>query len=167
MQNSKPQTIRLAIAGLTASVYIALTLGLAPLSFGSIQIRFAEILNLMAFIDPIYGAGVVLGCLISNIFSPFGLLDAAVGTICSALAVFAIAKSKNLLVASLWPIVANIPVALMIAFMTETPIWFNIASVGAGELIAVTCLGYPLFRLLTSSKPVMDILSQPRKAKEL
>jgi uncharacterized membrane protein len=166
MSTSKYNVTRLAIASLTASVYIALTLGLSPLSFGSVQIRFAEILNLMAFIDPIYGAGVVLGCLISNLYSPFGLLDAAVGTACTAAAVFAISKSKSLLLASFWPVVANIPVALMIAFMSDTPIWFNILTVGIGEFVAVTCAGYPLFKAATSSKRLMALLRQPRKAKE-
>jgi uncharacterized membrane protein len=167
MSTYKPRAIRLAVAGMTASAYIALTLGLSPLSFGGVQIRLAEILNLMAYIDPLYGAGVVMGCLVSNLYSPFGLLDAAVGTACTALAVCAISKTRGLFLASLWPVAANIPVALMIAFMSGTPIWLNVLTVGAGEFASATCAGYLVFRSITSSGRLMSILRQPRNSKEI
>ncbi|MDR1540046.1 MAG: QueT transporter family protein [Clostridiales bacterium] len=165
LRNNQRQVLRLAVAALTAAAYVALTLGLSFISFGSIQFRIAEIMNLMAFIDPIYGAGVVLGCLISNMFSPFGLVDAAIGTLCTAAAVFAISRTKNLLAASFWPMLANTPVALFIAYATHTNIFYNILTVWIGEIVVVACLGYPLFRVLMSSKRVMSMLGQIKTAK--
>ena len=44
-------TRRVARCALVAAVYVALCLGLAPFSFGAVQIRVAEILTLM----PIFG----------------------------------------------------------------------------------------------------------------
>jgi uncharacterized membrane protein len=149
---------RLAIAGMTAALYIALTLGFAPLAYKSIQFRFAEILNLMAFIDPIYGAGVVLGCFVSNIFSPLGPIDMVVGTLGTLIAVFAITRTKHLFIASLWPMFANVLVAIELTVLFHSPLWFNIATVWIGEFVVVTCLGYPLFRLLIRNEKLMAFL---------
>jgi uncharacterized membrane protein len=166
-KNNQSQVLRLTIAALTAAVYVTLTLGLSFISYGSIQFRVAEIMNLMAFLDPIYGVGVIIGCLISNIFSPFGLADAVIGTLCTALAVFAISKTKNLLLASIWPMLANTPVGLFLAVVTNTNVFYNIATVWIGEIVVVACLGYPLFRILMSNERLMSILRQPVKTKEL
>jgi uncharacterized membrane protein len=141
---------RLTITALVAAVYVALTLGLSAISFGSIQFRLAEIMNLMAFIDPMYGAGVILGCFISNLFSPLGLIDVVVGTLSTAAAVFAISHTKNLFVASLWPAIANIPVAVELTLIYHAPLWLNIVSIWIGELGVVSCIGFPLFKFLLS-----------------
>ncbi len=53
---------------IVAGVYVALTIFLAPISHGPIQFRVSEVLNLLVFINPIFGFGLVLGCFISNLF---------------------------------------------------------------------------------------------------
>ena len=45
-------TRRVARCALVAAVYVALCLGLAPFSFGAVQIRVAEILTLMPIFGP-------------------------------------------------------------------------------------------------------------------
>jgi len=136
-----------------------LTLGLSFISYGSIQFRIAEILNLMAFIDPIYGAGVVMGCFISNIYSPLGLPDIIFGTAATALAVFAITRTKSLFLASFWPMFANIAVAIELTYIFHAPLWYNIITVWIGEFVVVVCAGYPLFKLLTRNSRIMKILA--------
>ena len=58
---------KIVITGLVAAIYAALTLVIAPLSFGPIQFRISEIMVLLAFINPIYILGLTLGCLLANL----------------------------------------------------------------------------------------------------
>ncbi|MDR3238905.1 MAG: QueT transporter family protein [Clostridiales bacterium] len=154
---------RLIVTALTAAVYTALTLAFAPISFGSIQFRVAEILNLMAYMDPLYGAGVVLGCFLSNCFSQLGPIDMVIGTLGTALAVWAITRTKNLFIASLWPMFANTLVAFELTYIEHTPLWFNIVSIWIGEFVVVTCAGYPLFRTLLQNKKLLSLLQTERQ----
>ncbi|MDR1559517.1 MAG: QueT transporter family protein [Clostridiales bacterium] len=159
---SRSITKRIAVSGVIAALYVALTLGLAPISYEAVQFRVSEILNLMAFIDPVYGIGVVLGCFIANLFSPFGLPDIIFGTLATAVAVFAITRTKNLFVASLWPMFANVIVAIELTYILHTPIWYNIITVWIGEFVVVTCVGFPIFRMITRDRRIMELL-EPRK----
>ena len=98
----------LVSTALIAAIYVVMTLAIAPLSFGMIQIRISEVLMLMAFIDKKYAPGLVLGCFIANCFSPFGMMDAVFGTACTAASLVGITKcSKTLFGASLWPVLCN------------------------------------------------------------
>ena len=150
---------RIAISAITAALYVALTLGLSFMSYRSIQFRVSEILNLMAFIDPIYGIGVILGCFISNIFSPLGVPDMIFGTLATAIAVFAITRTKNLLLAAFWPVFANTIVSIELTYIFSTPLWYNIITVWIGEFVVVVCAGYPLFKLLTRDVRLMRALT--------
>lgn len=82
----------LVSTALIAAIYVVMTLAIAPLSFGMIQIRISEVLMLMAFIDKKYAPGLVLGCFIANCFSPFGMMDVVFGTACTAASLVGITK---------------------------------------------------------------------------
>ena len=151
---------RIAISAVTAALYVVLTLGLSFMSYGSIQFRVSEILNLMAYIDPVYGAGVILGCFISNIFSPLGLPDMFFGTLATAAAVFAISRTKNLFAAAFWPMFANTIVAAELTYIFRAPLWYNIITVWIGEFVVVVCAGYPLFKLLTRDLRIMRAIGR-------
>lgn len=155
---------RICVTGLTAAVYAALTLSLPMLSYGQIQCRFSEVLNLLVFINPIFAPGIVLGCFIANLFSdlPF---DWLFGTLATLGSVLFIAKfSKNLFIASLWPVLFNaviIGAELCIAF----GIPFNLFGAGVvfaevmiGEFVAVVVIGYPLFTYLMKNRRFIEIL---------
>lgn len=150
-----------ALSGMTAAVYIAVTAFLAPLSFGDVQFRFSEILNLLAFIHPVYAIGVTVGCFMSNLlFSPFGLPDIIIGTLTTGLATLCITKTKSLFTASLWPVIFTIPVAAEIAILLELPFLITALSVMAGEFVVVTVVGVPLFKfVILKNKPLMNALS--------
>jgi len=150
---------KIAVCAIIAAMYIVLTVGFAPISYGIIQFRIAEILNLMAFINPIYGIGVIAGCFISNLFSELGPIDWVVGTSATAMAVFFIARSKSLLVASLWPtIFSGVMVGLMLTYLFQIPLALSIASVSAGQFGVMTCVGFPVFRYMLKNKRLMAVL---------
>jgi len=156
-------TSKLAVCAIIAAMYIVLTVGFAPISYGMVQFRIAEALNLMAFINPVYGVGVVVGCFISNLFSELGPIDWVVGTSATAMAVFCISKTKNLLLASFWStIFSGVMVGLMLTYVFNTPLILNIISVGIGQFVVMTCFGYPVFKYILKNKRLMAILNSVR-----
>lgn len=138
----------LARLAVVAALYTALTLALPGISFGLIQLRFSEILVLLCFYRRDYSVALIVGCFIANCFSPMALMDMVFGTLATAIAVIPMYSVKNIWLASLLPIVSNaviIAAELFIAF--DQPIWLGMLTVGAGELVVITIIGCPLFRL--------------------
>ncbi|AWI06494.1 QueT transporter family protein [Clostridium drakei] len=147
--------IKIAI---TAALYAACTMAIAPLSYGAIQFRFSEIMTLLAFIDPVYIPGLVLGCALSNIYSPLGIIDVLVGTTATFISVYMISKTKSLFIATLWPTINCVFVGAELYFVLHQPFWISTLYVCLGEFVVVTCIGYPLFRLLLKRKDVISVL---------
>ena len=83
MEKNRVNTKFLVSTALIAAIYVVMTLAIAPMSFGMVQVRFSEMLMLMAFIDKKYAPGLALGCFIANCFSPFGMMDIVFGTTCT------------------------------------------------------------------------------------
>ncbi len=158
MQKNRMNTRFLATTGLTAAVYAVLTLAIAPLSFGMVQIRFSEMLMLLAFIDRRYAPGLVLGCLIANCFSPFGLMDVVFGTTCTAASLWGITRhSRTLFGASLWPAFCNAFIGIEL-YLFGSPLLLSMALVALGEFLAVSCAGCCVFRLLMKNQRLMGYL---------
>ncbi len=156
---------RISVIGLTAAVYVVMTLAFPILSYGEVQCRLSEILNLLAFVNPVFAPGVVLGCFLANLFSPNGMLiDCVMGTSATLLAVIFIVKfSKNLFIASLWPTIFSIIIGVELCLISELPFTIiNFVSltffVLVGEFIAVTVIGYPLFKQFLKNKYISDLL---------
>ena len=93
----------MAMIGATAAFYAVLTVAMAPISYGAVQLRLSEVMTLLAFVDPVFIPGLVLGNFIANLFSPFGLPDVVFGTLATFIAVFMMSKMKSMLIASFWP----------------------------------------------------------------
>ncbi len=146
----------LAYTAMTAAVYVVMTLGVAPLSFGAVQIRFSEALMLLAFLDKRYSAGLILGCLIANFFSPLGMMDVIFGTTCTAAALYGMTHfSKTLFTSSLWPVFCNMFLAIEFYLLEGAPIVFSAVTVALGEFLAVSCVGYVIFRQILKNKTLM------------
>ena len=71
----------LALGGMVAALYAALTVLLAPLSYGPVQLRFSEGLTLLPYFLPEAVPGLAAGCLIANLFGGYGAVDVVVGMI--------------------------------------------------------------------------------------
>ena len=151
-------TSKIVKSALIAAIYAVLTIILAPISYGPVQFRISEILVLLAFIDPIYIIGLTLGCLISNLFGGYGLMDIIFGTLATFLSVSAISitakyiKSNivSLIISSLWPTIFNaIIVGWMLSMVSELPMLITMLQVGIGEFVVVTIVGVPVFKLIS------------------
>ncbi|MBR3167406.1 MAG: QueT transporter family protein [Erysipelotrichaceae bacterium] len=162
-------TKTLTRVALIAAVYTVISLVLAPLSFGNIQVRFAEALTLLPLIYQPAIAGVTLGCFLTNLigalmgFNPTGLLDAVIGTAATLIAAIITWRCRNKKVAGLPLISILAPVVLNFFFvgaelafllMPENVVWGTLifgAEVAIGELVAVA-VGYLLIGLLSKTK---------------
>ena len=144
---------------ITAALYAVATTAIAPLSYGAVQFRFSEVMTLLAFVDPVYIPGLVLGCALSNLYSPLGIVDVVVGTTATFLSVYMISKTKHLFIASLWPTIMNsIIVGAELFFVLHQPFWISAAYVAIGEFVVVTCIGCPLFKLLMKKDNILKVL---------
>ncbi len=144
---------KIAMVGVTAAIYAVMTVAMAPISYGAVQLRLSEVMTLLAFIDPIFVPGLVLGNFIANLFSPFGLPDVIFGTLATFIAVFAMSKMKSMFFASFMPMIANgIIIGLELMIFTKMPFVSTALYVALGEFLVVTVLGYPIFKLITKNE---------------
>ena len=74
-------TRRLAVSGMIGAAYAVMAIfgSVFGLTFGPIQFRFSEALCVTPFLFPEAVGGLFVGCLIANLFSPYGLLDIIIG----------------------------------------------------------------------------------------
>ena len=87
-------TRKLVRCGLVAALYVVLCMALQPLSFGAVQIRFAEALVLLPVFGAEYIAAAVLGCFLSNLLGSV-LPDVIFGTLATLLACLVTYKLRN------------------------------------------------------------------------
>lgn len=158
MEKNREKIRFLVLTALVAALYTTLTLAIAPLSFGMVQVRFSEILVLLAFLDKRYAPGLILGCFIANCFSPFGIMDVIFGTGCTAMAMIGITRySKTLFDASLWAVFCNSFIGIEL-YLFGSPLWLSMAMVALGEFLSVSCCGVALFRQLMKNRRLMQLL---------
>lgn len=140
-------------AAVIAAMYAALTILLAPISYGEVQVRVSEALTVLPFFTPAAIPGLFIGCLISNMVGGNGIWDIVLGSIATLLAAYLTRKMPNKLLAPLPPVIINaVIVGVMLSYVLSLPVWLPIAFVGLGELIACYVLGYPLMLVLEKYK---------------
>lgn len=156
---------RIAKISLVAALYFALTVAVAPLSFGAIQFRFSEILVLLCFFNKDYIISMTVGCFFANLFSPMASLDVPFGTLATLIAVVLLYRTRNIWISSLIPAIVNgiiVGIELTIAF--KTPLLFNMATVALGELVVVTAIGVPIFLLFQKNNTLMSFIGITKKS---
>lgn len=167
MNRSRVSSKTIAIAAVVGAAYAALTVGLAPISYGAIQFRVSEVLCILPYFIPSTAWGLFIGCAIANILGG-GVLDIVFGSLATLLAALVTAwlgKKEhtlgNSVLACLQPVVFNAVIvgAVVTAVFTvegETVNPFThlglyaatAASVGFGEAVVLFALGLPLMRWL-------------------
>ncbi|MGM9661684.1 MAG: QueT transporter family protein [Oscillospiraceae bacterium] len=147
----------LTAAAVVAALYAALSLlsDMLGLAFGPIQCRLSEALCVLPLVLPSSVWGLTLGCLLTNILSPYGLLDLAVGTFATFLAACLTRRCRSQWTAVLPPVLCNgVLVGGLIAFQTAPAATFlaaflyNGLTVALGEVLSCGVLGLMLLRLL-------------------
>lgn len=156
-------TSKLSKNAFVATLYLLLTL-IAP-SYGAVQFRFSEILLLLMLINSSYVSGLIIGCVIANLFSPMGLIDVIFGTLATAISLFFMNKTRtHQLISTLWPALINgIIVGMELYFVLKLPFWTSAISVALGEFVVITCVGLPIFKVITLNKQLIKSVNNNSK----
>ena len=149
-------TKNLTLAAVVAALYAALTMALPGPSFGYAQLRVAEALTVLPFLFPATAPGLMAGCLVANLLSPYGPVDMVCGTAATAIAAFLTMKAPNKWLAPLPPVICNgVIVGGMLAWYEAgfgPGFWPAFAITGPGvalgELAACYLLGGLLLKVL-------------------
>ena len=155
-------TKSLTRAAIIAAAYCALSLVSSALSlaYGPVQLRFSEALCVLPFLMPEAVWGLFVGCLLTNVLSPYGLLDLIFGSAATLLAALLSARCKTRVGAAGPPILCNaVLVGALLSWEVGgtaesfgTLFVYNAATVGAGEAAVCLVLGLPLLRILEKYK---------------
>ena len=161
----------LTVAAIVAALYAALGYfgNVFSLPFGPVQIRFAEALTVLPFLFPASVPGLAIGCLLTNLLSPYGPLDVIFGTLATAVAALLTRKTKRVWLAPLPPILTNLlilPILWSWAQVGEindafrAALIFNAATFLPGQIVACYGLGLLLLRTLPRIPPLRDYMGQ-------
>ena len=160
-----------AVTGMIAGIYTALTLVLAPLSFGTIQCRLSEALTILAAYHPAAVAGLTVGCALSNMVglalgaNVAGALDILLGTLATGLAAWLSYRLRGVRFGGL-PILSTLPPVVLNALIIGAELtvvlgprnlptllmWMGL--VGLGQVIA--CIGGGLLLAYAFQKSGLD-----------
>ena len=136
-----------------AAIYVVLSILFAPISYGPVQVRIAEALVVLPFIDPSAIIGLFLGCILANIYGGLGMVDIIGGSLCTLIAAYLTYKVNNPKLAPLPPVLINaFGVSIYLHLLFDLPYWITVLYIGIGEVIACYVLGYPLLILLIKNK---------------
>ena len=144
------RTGSLSRAALIAALYAALTLLLAPISYGEIQLRISEALTLLPILLPEAVPALVVGCLLANILGGATIFDIIFGTLATLLAALCTRKlRKNMLAASFMPVLFNgviVGAVVHFCYAPVIPLPLCMLSVAVGEAISCMLLGPVVLR---------------------
>ena len=153
MSALKPQNTRaLARGAIIAALYTALTVLLAPLSYGEVQIRFSEAFTLLPILMPEAVPALLVGCLLSNILGGCTIFDIVFGSLATLLAALCTRRLRDKFwLAALMPVLFNgVIVGAVVHFCYSPAIALPLCmlSVAAGEAAACLIVGPLLIGVL-------------------
>jgi len=165
MKNLSKSTNYVVQSGLIAALYAALTYlsGLLGLSYGPVQFRVSEALTILPVFTPAAIPGLVIGCFIGNLGSPYGLIDIIFGTIATLFAAIFSRLVRKVkfkgfpIFAPLMPVIFNAVIigAEIAYFLPKGTRWIGFLmaalQVGVGELVVCYLVGFLLFKSVKSS----------------
>jgi len=145
-------TRTLTRAAIIASLYAALTLLLAPISYGEIQIRLSESLTLLPVLLPEAVPALAIGCLLANILGGCTIFDVVFGTLATLLAAMMTRRFRHhLLLASAMPVLFNaliVGAVVHFAYAPAMPLVLCMVFVAAGEIVSCMVLGPMVLRVM-------------------
>ena len=136
-------TRSLCQSAVIAALYAALTLLLAPISYGAVQCRVSEAMTLLPLVMPSSIPGLFIGCLIANLYtgSVLDIIFGSLATLAAALGTWALRNvkvGKLPLLSVLCPVVANgVVVGLVLSYSYGLPLLITMGEVALGEVGAV------------------------------
>ncbi len=139
----------LASGAMIAALYAALTIALAPISYGPIQFRVSEALTLLPWYRAEAVPGLFIGCAVANFFGGYGLADMVCGSMATLIAALLTRRAPWLWAAAIPPVLVNmIVIGGMLRLLVGAPLLATCAWVGLGQAGVCFLVGLPLMKLL-------------------
>lgn len=172
----KISTRKLASAAVVGAAYAAMTLLLAPISFGLVQFRVSEALCILPAFVPFTAWGLWAGCAIANLAGGYGIPDIVFGslaTLGASLCMAAIAKGRKqplglgrAIAVCFMPVIWNGPIVGGVIAYSTGALWaalpLNSLQIAVEEALVMYVIGLPLLKLLprsTAFSKAMDELN--------
>ena len=179
MKQKSGNLFRLAVMAVIAAAYAALTVVLAPISYGPIQFRVSEALTILPFLMPSAVWGIFAGCILANLYTG-SVLDIVFGSLATLLAGLFTAwfgkrgnTVKNRLLGCLMPVLFNAVIVgavltwgYQLQQFPDSPLasyGFNALTVGLGEAGVLYLIGYTLLRQLPKITAVRECIVRVNK----
>lgn len=161
----KLNTRQIALNGIVAGLYAAITILTASFAYGNIQFRISEALMMLLLFEPSLTVGLTVGCLIANLFSTVSVLDIVIGTAATLLACLLTTRIKKPWLAPLPTILVNaVMVGAMLSwlYMPAEQFLYGLlvfgGEVGAGEAAVLYILGVPLYYAMKKTNFIEKLL---------
>jgi uncharacterized membrane protein len=149
------KTKRIAQIGVIAALYAVLTIAIAPIGYGAIQFRLAEILKPLALKSKWYIAALTIGLFMANLFSPYAgaweLIFMPVACLSGGI-VANYLKKLPVLANTIYALWISAAVALMLLFVAKLPFLLSFLTVGVSEVILLNVGWIIIANLFRSSK---------------
>lgn len=134
----KLSTRSIVFGGMLAAVYYVVTIAFAPISYGPIQFRVANLLSPLALFDPVMGIAFLVGTFLTNVFSPFGPWDFVVMPLVAGFAAWVCWRMNKipLLAITVQAGLISVGVAVFpLGLGGEIPVWPTVLFVFISEII--------------------------------
>ena len=140
---------------LIAALYVAVTLILAVISFGAIQLRLSEMFNYLAIFHKRYIVAVTLGVVIANLLSPMWWIDVPVGGIATFIVLIICRMVTKNMKSLVWKLVITgvlftasmFTVAAQLMIVFDLPFWPTYGTVAVGEAFSMLVGGITIYLL--------------------
>lgn len=167
MNKKSSKIYSITVAAVIGAIYAALTMLLAPISYGAVQLRLSEALCILPFFIPVSAWGLFLGCAIANILTGniFDIIFGSLATLFAALITAYLGRKehsmKNCILACFMPVIFNAVIigAVVTCAYSGLSIFENFEVfalnglyVGLGEAVVLYAIGLPLMRNLPKQK---------------
>ncbi|MGM9967224.1 MULTISPECIES: QueT transporter family protein [unclassified Rummeliibacillus] len=149
------KTKSLAVSAIIAALYVAVSMLIAPFGFTNVQFRISEMFNHLVVFNKKYMIGIVLGVVVTNLFSPLGTYDLVFGVGQSILALSITIFSARFIKGQLSRMIFNTIVFTITMFIIaielnlalNLPFLFTWLTVAVGEFV-VMAVGIPVISAL-------------------
>lgn len=155
VSSARPNVQEMTKVGLVAALYVAVTLVLAVISFGTVQLRLSEMFNYLVLFHKRYIVAVTLGVVLANFLSPMWWIDVPIGGTATLIVLIVcriVTKNMKNLVMKL--IITGVlftasmfTVAAQIAVISEAPFWPIYGMVAVGEAFSMLVGGVTIYLL--------------------
>ena len=140
-----------------ASLYVVLTLVFAPISFGAVQVRIAEVMTILPLFTSAAIPGLFIGCVLANLLGGAIIWDVVFGSLATLIGAaigYALRRSRWLV--PIPTILSNtliVPLILRYGYgVTEIPLWLSAIYILVGEILGCFVLGELLAAVLLKHK---------------